>query len=208
MKKVFSILLIAVIIFSMTGVVAGESGNSATSNIDYDDIDSNNQATVPATVTLTLEELFTVTLPTSFVLELNDDKNAYADAEPLSVDVIRLDSDHSLEIYVSSVNADTSWNLLKGSIQNDNFVADNPINVLGYSMGVGTESSHVGETGNTALVPSSSNTLVEIAKNIRSDYSGYYIHVKADIPASGSLESAVYQDQLTFTVKLNTGSSV
>lgn len=206
MKKLFSILLIVVLIFSMTCVVAGETADSATSEIDYDDIDGGS-ATTSATVTLTLEELFTVTLPTSFVLELNDDKNAYADAEPLSVNVIRLDSGHSLEIYVSSINAQNNeWRLLKGSIGDNNaFVPDGSGAHLVYLMGIGTETSHVGETGNTALV-STGNDLVAIAKDIRTNYNGYYIHAKTNIPASGSIDSAVYQDQLTFTVKLNTGN--
>ena len=210
MKKVFIILLTVILIFSMASVVAGAQGDGDTEEINYDSL-SNNAASVGATVRLTLEELFKVTLPTEFILNLNDEHDAYVDSEPIVVDVTRLDVGHFISLSVSSenYNHDTSaggpsWRLVRGSLDNNVFSPDSNAAYLPYRMGLGPSTIHVGKDGNTELNMANANTPAIIASSITSDYSGYHLHVMAAIPTSGSLDSAVYQDTLTFHVKLNT----
>ena len=81
MKKVFTVLLSAVLILSMISVVSAAGTTQAISLEDLTETNTEGEKTdsFDATVSLTLNELFTVTLPASFELTLNDAKNAYTD---------------------------------------------------------------------------------------------------------------------------------
>ena len=213
MKKVFTVLLSAVLILSMISVV---SAAGTTQDISLGDLDGTNGEgektdSFNAIVSLTLNELFTVTLPASFELTLNDAKTAYTDKQPLSIDIIRLDKDHNIDITVSSTNFGResiddkeTWTL----VQKDVSVGEPAL--LPYKMGIGAEDVHIGDGNNDPIsMTKSGDSFIEavVKENIESDTTGAYIHIMMSVPGSDLIDSAVYEDTLTFTVTVDTTST-
>ena len=210
MKKVFTVLLSAVLILSMISVVSAAGTTQAISLEDLTETNTEGEKTdsFDATVSLTLNELFTVTLPASFELTLNDAKNAYTDKQPLSIDVTRLDKGHNIDITVSSPNFgresiddEETWTL----VQKDVSVGEAAL--LPYKMGIGGEDVHIGDTNNDPITMTEyggSFIAAVVKENVASDATGDYIHVMMSVPGSNLIDSAVYEDTLTFTVTVDT----
>lgn len=203
MKKVLMILLSAILVLSMAGVVSAV--DATTQSFTQVDLNGGLSGSKTANVTLTLKELFTVTLPAEFILEPASDGLSYYTKGSLKVDIIRLDQGHTLSISVDSVNYDSNsnfWNLVlmresvNGVLEKVEGGAKLP-----YSMGFGSENSHVGDDGNTPINKANGDAYIISETNV--DVMDKFIHVKMATPSSGTINSAVYQDQLTFTVTVN-----
>ena len=186
MKKALMILAVAALVLSMAGGVAAE--------IVYEDmlVDDIYSAT-PVPVTLTLNQSFEVTLPVSFSFTVHED-GYYADNEPFTVDVHRLNKTAMLYVNVSSPNYYDDgkvWNLTSDVVG---------LPEISYNMGVTTgEKVHLSAGGpfvynNTAIFNSTAPGASENA--------ALYLHAKIPVLANDLEVTGKYTDVLTFTVEI------
>lgn len=186
-KNVFMILIAAVIVMSMAGGVAAVTQDDLVNGDPYV------SGHVP--VTLTLEQSFTVTLPVAFNFEEHE-SGYYSDNEPFSVNVHRLNTTATLYVNVSSTNYygdGEMWNLT---------TTTGNVPGISYIMGVtDSDKSHLDNTNsilnNTAIFNSTAPGKAEAVNK--------YLHVKIPVPADELDVTGIYNDQLTFTIKIDEG---
>lgn len=183
-KNVFMILLAAVLVMSMAGGVA------AADAVTQDNLVNGEYTTgTPVPVTLTLEQSFTVTLPVAFNFVEHED-GYYADNEPFSVNVHRLNKSATLYVNVSSPNYDITnnmWNLTSNTENVDD---------ISYVMGVTNgEKVHIGTTN---LI----NNQTDIFNSTSAGAVTNYLHAKIPVLATELDVTGTYTDQLTFTIRI------
>ena len=190
MKKLFVILLSAVLIFSMIGTAYAGS-------IQGDD-KSNPDKITTSKVTLTLTDSYTVTVPDSFKLDEVDENedgaiDYYSTVESIKGKVKHIADDSNLVVNVTSndYSTDGGWYLKK--VEGSSYSTDNTNDWFRYYMRVGehVDGSSINDDGdnlgnNEAVLTINCNTHTEITVNL---------HVKL---INSPTKAGVYEDILTF----------
>ena len=188
MKKLFVILLSAVLIFSMIGTAYAGS-------IQGDD-ESNPDKTATSKVSLTLTDSYTITIPDVFDLDEVDDPtygtsgvvDYYSTVESIKGKVKHIADDSNLVVTVNSTNYDNGWYLKK--VEGGSYSED-PGERFRYYMRVGDhvetatdEDPNLGNDGEVLTIHCDTHT--EVTVNL---------HVKL---FTYPTIAGVYEDILTF----------
>lgn len=186
MKKVLLILAVALIILMVGGVSGADVTQDNIKNL------GDNYTVSGVEVVLTLDDVFTVTLPTGFVFEKDKDE-FYDDNEPVKLYVGRLNETLKVNVSVNSsqyvANPDKLWNLT------NKILPSNP--AIQYLMKVGSSSTdHIEGAEDPKLVESDD---VILSNSTSQDV---YLHVKIPKPSGELFFTGKYTDILTFKVEL------
>jgi len=146
-----------------------------------------------AKVTLSLHNIYSVTLPADISLNYNEEEDAFTGSSHFSVEIQRISSSEVLNVTVSGNVQDNKWCLVE-STSGD---------TIPYELGVGSSTHHIGHANNRPITPSAP-LLVE---NTKTTIPTTYLHAKVSESDTGDhLDNLVYSDTLTFTVNVGPGT--
>lgn len=189
MKKLFIILLAALLIVSMSGfAVAGElTGKDVAKGNDN----------MTSQVTLDLDNTYTVTLPDTFTFGKLDSETYYHTKGLVEVEITVFNASELLVINVTSTKYDNNWTLT------------DPVTAktLPYYMKVGGTNDHVVNPDNDNFAADKENFIKNEGTIIKTNVTDTtkYIHLK--IPEKVT-ETGKYSDQLKFTISIQPNPEV
>lgn len=190
MKKLFTILLAALLIVSMSGfAVAGElTGKDVADGKDN----------MTSQVTLDLDNTYTVTLPDTFIFGKLDSETYYHTKGLIEVEITVFNASELLFINVTSNNyTNNNWTLKD----------ENGVKSLPYYMKVGGTNDHVVNPDNDKFANDKDNFIYYDGTIIKTNVTDTtkYIHLK--IPEIVT-ETGKYSDKLKFTISIKPNPEV
>ena len=193
MKKVLTILLCAVLTLSLIGI-ADAAGEQTILGAEYvTNQESHLDTYRDVTVSLSIDEDFTVTIPADF--SLHDSGNGvYKHFDEVSVFIKKIDPNKYLTITIASADPslsnETGWYLKH---------TENSANKLlfGIKLGQNVEDDHISDTTDDGLIRYDSAVIS--TKTIGSTVTkGMHFKLLSDVPT----QSGVYENKIRFTVSM------
>ena len=184
MKKVLTILLCAVLALSFVGV-ADAAGEQTITGADY--------SSTPAksvTVSLSIDESFTVTIPSNFHLT-NSGDGVYKHYDAVHVFISRIDANNYLTVSIDGgdYSNETGWYLKNGAVKL----------LFGIKLGPDDEYNHIGDETDSGLLKEES-PIISTNECGRDISTGMHFKLLDNLPT----QSGQYEAIITFKVSMET----